>query len=172
MSVVYDGQDIVVLSQLEPTSDRLIISFSARNGSLKKLRTPAEEMTGPGQAFLQKCGLPAVMFCARWNHWWQTSEMDAAISILDEQGILDRYRDIVTYGMSMGGYGALMFSKKLRATSIVAIAPQYTADPHKFPAETRWAGDRRNLTFIYDDMEEGLVKNGDVAIFYDPRFIL
>lgn len=172
MGVIFDGADIVVLDELGHESDKLVISFSARNSSLKKLRTPAEQMTGPGQSFFESRSLPCLMFCARWNHWWQSDEMDQAIAIIKQLGILDRYAEIITYGMSMGGYGALMYSQKLGASRVLAVAPQYSIDSNKVKEETRWYEDRKTLRFKYDDMEIGLIKTGDVAVVYDPLFDL
>lgn len=172
MGVIFDGADVVVLDDLSHESDKLVISFSARNSSLKKLQTPAEQMTGPGQSFFDSRGLPCLMFCARWNHWWQSDEMDQAIAIIKKRGILDRYTEIITYGMSMGGYGALMYSQKLGASRVLAVAPQYSIDNNKIKEETRWYEDRKTLKFKYDDMDVGLIRTGDVAVVYDPLFEL
>ncbi|MFG1481146.1 hypothetical protein V5F53_21230 [Xanthobacter sp. V4C-4] len=169
-SVLFNGADIVVRQHRNHPGDTLVICFSGRNGSGKWQTAPVEQVTGPSEAFLGKNKIPAIFFYGRWNHWWQTPEMDEVIDRLWKDGILSRYRTVVTYGMSMGGYGALMFSSRLGARRVLAGMPQYSLDTARVPGETRWANDRARVTFRYDDMEEGLIKSGDVAVFFDPLF--
>lgn len=168
--LIFDGADIVVRQRLEPESDLLVFCFSARNSAKRNLMTPGEQIQGPGEAFFVKRQIPVILFTARWNHWWQTPEMDRLVDLLEAQGTFQRYRSIVTYGMSMGGYGALMYSKRLHASRVIAVAPQYTLDPKRVPGERRWREDRERYRPHYDDMDAGLISSGQVALLYDPLF--
>ncbi|MFG1481147.1 hypothetical protein V5F53_21235 [Xanthobacter sp. V4C-4] len=168
--LIFDGADIVVRQRLEPESDLLVFCFSPRNGSKRNLTKPGDQIVGSGEPFFVKRQIPAILFTARWNHWWQTPEMDEAIRLLEEQGIFERYRTIVTYGMSMGGYGALMYSNRLHAKRVIAVAPQYSLDAKRVPGERRWGEDRKQYRNHYDDMSEGLIPSGQVTVLYDPLY--
>ena len=48
------------------------------------------------------------------------------------------YDRAVTYGNSMGAYGALLISRAIQATDVIAFAPQYTVDATIMPEERRW----------------------------------
>ncbi|MFA5121372.1 tetratricopeptide repeat protein [Zavarzinia sp.] len=168
--IIYDGKAITVRAQLDLPGDILVATFSPRNVHRDMSDVAPEDMNAAGEEFLEKCGLPGIFFISRENHWWQTFEMEEAIAEIRRTGLLERYREVVTYGMSMGGYGALMFSKALGAKRVISVAPQYSIDSSVVPFETRWPEDRRRLKFIRDDMFEGLSKESDVYLLYDPRF--
>lgn len=169
--VFFDGKNIAVMGILPFESEQLVINFSSRINSGKPVMTPAAEIyANEGERFFYKRQIPAIYFFARRNDWWQTEEVFEAIKILQESGILDKYKYITTYGLSMGAYGALIFSRALKATRVIAIAPQYSINSKVVPFETRWSDDRQRINFIYDDMDSGLIKDGQVIIFYDRFF--
>lgn len=168
--ILHDGPDLVVRQRRDPPGDTLVIWFSGRDGKGKWRDAPAEQVCGTVETFMAKNNMPALFFYGRRNHWWQTPEMDEVIAELRRQRILSRYRTIVTYGMSMGGYGALMFSRRLGAQRVLAGMPQYSLDGSKVPGEARWAADRQKITLRYDDMEEGLITTGEVMVLFDPLF--
>lgn len=168
--IIFDGHDIVVSAVLGFDNPDLVISFSSRNNSGLHVDTPALEVNNEGESFFYKRQIPAIYFFARDNHWWQSEEVFEAIRLLNAMCIREKYTTITTYGLSMGGYGALMFSNLLQADRVIAIAPQYSIDSRVVPFETRWLEDRQRVSFIYDDMSKGLIKNGQVIIFYDKFF--
>ncbi|MGH2341308.1 hypothetical protein ACRC7T_07450 [Segnochrobactraceae bacterium EtOH-i3] len=171
LKTFFNGTDLLVREQLDFPGDTLVVYFSGRRGieKLQKDET-GDYLAGSGERFLGKHQLPALFFYGHWNHWWQTPEMDQVLDLLHSSGLLASYKTIVTYGMSMGGYGALMFSSRLGAHRVLAGMPQYSLDPARMPGEKRWDNDRRKITFRYDDMEVGLTKTGEVAVFFDPLF--
>ncbi len=169
-TILHDGADLVVRQHLEHRGDTLVISFAARDGRAKWRGKPASEIVGPAETFLNKNKIPSISFYNRWNHWWQTPEMDEVIDKLHRERILSKYKTIVTYGMSMGGYGALMFSERLGAHRVLAGVPQYSIDGEKIPTETRWGADRERIVLQHDDMDAGLIKGGEVMVLFDPLF--
>ena len=169
-AVVYDGKDIAVRAKLTPGVAFAVVVFSARNGHGRVNTTPARDLRGPGEEFMTKAGIPALFFTARWNHWWQSPEMFEAIEVIRSRGLLSGFSHVSTYGMSMGGYGALMYSAALGADRAIAVAPQYSLDSNVVAFETRWPEDRARLRFIYDDMDKGLIKSGEVIVMFDPFF--
>ena len=169
--VFFDGKDIAVMGTLPFDSKRLVISFSSRINSGEVVNTPAQDLyANEGESFFYKRKIPAIYFFARHNHWWQSKEMREAIKILEDFGLRERYDYITTYGLSMGAYGALMYSSALKADRVIALAPQYSVNSQVVPFETRWQEDREHIDFIFDDMSKGLAKNSEIVVFYDPCF--
>lgn len=171
--IFFDSKEVVVIGVLldeASNTDHLVIEFSSRNNSGRPVRKLAELFESTSEKFFRKRNIPAIYFFARTNEWWQTPSIFKAIQAVQDYGIRARYKDICTYGLSMGGYGALMFSKKLQVDRVVAIAPQYSIDSQVVPFETRWQDDRSRVQFQYDDMAEGLIKQGQVVVFYDRFF--
>lgn len=169
--IFFDGDDIAVLGSLSFPSEYLIINFSSRINSGEPVLMPATELyPNEVEGFFYKRQMPTIYFFARRNDWWQTEEMFQAIKILDVLQLETKYKYIITYGLSMGAYGALMFSRLLKANRVIAIAPQYSVNAKIVPFETRWPEDRERIDFIYDDMAEGLTQEGEVIIFYDRFF--
>lgn len=175
--IFFDGKDIAVVGNLFPDSERLVISFSSRINSGKPILAPVEELLQretdtvfEGESFFSKRGIPAIFFLARRNDWWQSSEIWDAIKTLENFNLWNKYEHITTYGLSMGGYGALIFSKAVRANRVIAIAPQFSINTEVVPFETRWAEDRERIQFTYDDMADGLIQDGEVIVFYDRFF--
>lgn len=50
-----------------------------------------------------------------------------------------KFRRRFTYGFSMGGYGALRFSRDVGANAAIAVSPQLTIDPSALPQDTRFS---------------------------------
>ena len=171
--IFFDSREVVVIGVLLDTlnnTDNLVIEFSSRNNSGRPVRKLAELFESTSEKFFRKRNIPAIYIFARTNEWWQTPSIFKAIEALQAYGLREKYRHICTYGLSMGGYGALMFSRKLQADRVVAIAPQYSIDSQVVPFETRWQDDRSRVQFMYDDMAEGLIQQGQVVVFYDKFF--
>ena len=170
-SIFFDGKDIAVLGSMLQESDRLVINFSSRINSGKPVLAPAAELyQHEGQNFFYKRRIPTINVICRRNIWWQSEEMFAVLALLDGLKLDRQYKQITTYGLSMGAYGALMFSRALKAHRVIAIAPQYSIDSSKVPFETRWPEDRAQVGFVYDDMAQGLSPDAEVIVLYDRFF--
>ena len=168
--VLFDGHDIVVIGVMPFDSDHVVVEFSARVNSGIRNPQAAEKFQSTSEGFFRKRNIPAIYFFGRVNHWWQTEEVFQAIKVLQDFGLNEKYKNITTYGLSMGGYGALMLSGALKANRVVSVAPQYSINSEVVPFETRWPDDRSRINFFYDDMQQGLIKEGQVIILYDKFF--
>lgn len=170
-TVLFDGKDIAVLATMLEEGDCLVVNFSSRINSGKPVLAPAAELyQNESENFFYKRRIPTINFICRRNIWWQSEEMFAAIAVLDQLELDKKYRQITTYGLSMGAYGALIFSRALKASRVIAIAPQYSVDSSKVSFETRWADDRQQVCFVNDNMATGLSRDAQVIVFYDRFF--
>lgn len=120
---------------------------------------------GFGESLFAKQGISCLHFISKWNHWWQTSEMEEALKIISESKFLND-KHTIGYGSSMGGYGAIRFSPELRLNQVLAISPQYSIDPAKVPFEDRWNAYLPKISFIYDNMN--VHNKTETYILYDP----
>jgi hypothetical protein len=142
--------------------DVLVVTFSGREPS-----PPAK--SGAAQEFFRKNGVPCVHFIAKQNHWWQTEELEPSLDIIANVAERQGYESIVTYGSSMGGYGALIASGRLKAARSVVYTPQFSVDPAKTGWDDRWLKDARALSFDGDRFDER-AGPGEIYVFSDPLF--
>ncbi len=71
---------------------------------------------------------------------------------------------LVTIGNSMGGFGAIVFARLLRAQTAIAFAPQFSVCPEVIPQETRWREfTSRIAAFRYPSAAEHMT--GDCAYY-------
>jgi len=77
------------------------------------------------------------------DHWYQPLDLEAfRASVMP---ILDAYQRRISIGSSMGGFAAIAFAEVIGATQIVAVCPQFSADPMVVEFEDRWVSDRARI---------------------------
>lgn len=101
---------------------------------------------GFGEAFLKKAGVSAIHVMGRREDCYQYPEMAEAMATV-RRATAGAER-VMTYGSSMGGYGALRFADAAGANAVLAISPLYSGDPVKVPFEKRWIQHAHRLTWL------------------------
>ena len=158
---VFDSPNIVVVDRTFPGDTGLVVvTFPART------ERQGIHRKGFGEDYFAKHRISTVLVKAGWNHWFQVPEAEAAISAI--QAITRRFGRVVTYGSSMGGYAAALWSGALAADAIIAVSPQFSIDRQASPNEKRWADDARRITFDRDDMAASLNPMAQFNLLYDP----
>lgn len=152
---------MVTFRRCDSDSRKLAITFTP---AIERKERPSA--VGFGEAFLNKNGFDAICFVSKRSHWWQVPEIRSALSAA--RTIRNMYCSAGSYGVSMGGYGALLFSKDLNVDRVVAINPQFSIDPGKAPYESRWAHFARRIEFINDDIRHGINPAAQSLLIYDP----
>lgn len=120
-----------------------------------------------GARLAAKLGLSAIGFvsCTGTN-WYPRIDMEmAAAEILETTS---NFKKIITYGSSMGAYGALKYSALLNATSCAAFGPQFSIDPKDI-------GDPQFTRYFRNEIHENMSIQGNEVchnayIFFDPHF--
>ncbi len=79
-----------------------------------------------GDEFLFKQGVSAIGIVTPRPNWYPPRDMNEVIPAVLRQ---IAGRRVITYGHSQGGYGALKFSARLRATVALCFCPQWTIHP-------------------------------------------
>lgn len=124
-----------------------------------------------GKLAIENLNISAIVFQPKSTNWYPSESMHAAINKLRTTIDLSSFRNIVGYGASMGGFGALKFSHFLQATHVIAYCPQWSIDPN----EANGANPGFSAYFRKEMSGHG-VKGHELAaygrgiyIIYDPR---
>lgn len=163
--IIFEENSLLVKACI-PTGaalDVFVVTFTGRENN-----PPVSH--GSAERFFLKNRIPALHFISKANHWWHSGDFLPALDRV--RGELARYgaQQIVTYGSSMGGYGALVAAPRLGAVRAVVSVPQASVDPVDVPWETRWRKDIKRIDFRHRvGPELGAV---DVYAIFDPFFAI
>ncbi|TPW36650.1 tetratricopeptide repeat protein [Oecophyllibacter saccharovorans] len=122
------------------------------------------ERAGFGEEFFHRHGLHAIHVLSRDNSWYQHEEMDALLEAVRQR--TRGFRNVFTYGSSMGAYAALRHARFLQATAI-AMGPQYSVDPRVMRRENRWQ-ESFHLPFV-TERRQPIAQPRRAYVFYDSR---
>lgn len=156
--ILFDGDEILAIYDYV-NSDTIVISFSGYN-------KPGDPRPFYADGFLQKNNFSAVLVLAKNNHWYQTRELNSAI--LQIEKIAKSYKHRITYGQSMGAYGALLAAGSLSARAVVT-APQTTISTPNVSMVPAWIDALKPYGVIKDDIPEQITISKGIDIIYDPR---
>ncbi|WP_160105081.1 hypothetical protein [Pseudomonas izuensis] len=142
------------------TSDYLMITF----GHMGK---PGRR-TFWGQAATEKLGIACIGLVPKHPHWYPVSDFEKIFEVI--RPVLARYKEVICYGFSMGGYAALKFSVKLQAKHVLAFSPQASIDPDMLGVV-----DRRYIEFFNAELHAGMeIRPGEcidgALVVCDPGF--
>lgn len=110
-----------------------------------------------GQYPLSNLGYSSIGVVCKGNNWYPSramSDVKYAVS-----GILERFTRRLTYGFSMGGFGALKYSGMFNATHVLALSPQWSIDPaDTYNFDPKWA------PYFSEDYNNGMaIKHEDIS---------
>ena len=140
---------------------RIVVSFR----SLIRPGRPYE--TGESETTIRRAGLDAIHIIPNSNKWYQYPEIH---DLLDRVGSITRtYETVATYGLSMGGFGALQASAILDADLSVTYSPQFSVDSSRLDFVDRgWQRQVAGVKFLWDS-PENISKKCRHVVIYDPR---
>ncbi len=145
--------------------DTLVVTFD----NLDIAMTKREERRPWGYHFIEKQGWSMLGVMANGWTWYRDPWVAAEFDRLREEGFFARFRRVVFYGASMGGYAACAYSAACPGADVVAISPQSTLDKTLVPWETRyrsaWGYDYSGR---YGDAAAASSAARRVTLFYDP----
>lgn len=155
---IFESPDVRVVRHPGDGRHACVVTFSSLN----------VHNNGFGDAFFAKHGVPAIHLIARWNHWWQPPSVRAAIVAVDEVLEYSGRPPVMTYGSSMGGFGAALYARDLGARNVLMLAPQWSANPATPPHEKRWATEAKRIDFVHDDLASRLSPDAQKYLVFDP----
>jgi len=77
--------------------------------------------------FAERLGIDALTVQTSRRDWFLSDASAALAAVLD--AATAGYDEVTASGFSMGGYGALLYSRAARVRRILAVSPQYCIDP-------------------------------------------
>lgn len=158
LTLLFESADVRLVHQAGDRSGSVVITFSSLNIHDHPF----------GDVFFAKHGVQAYHFVATWNHWWQPASVREAVAALVRVLAEAGHSRIVTYGSSMGAYGAAMYAGAFGAQAVLMLAPQWSADPARAPHEKRWAAEAKEISFLNDDMRANISTVARKYLVYDP----
>jgi hypothetical protein len=146
-------------------SDTLVVTFDNLDIAMEK----REDKRPWGFAFIEKQGWSMLGVTAAGWTWFRDPWVYNQFDALKEQGFFKRFKRVVFYGASMGGYGACAFAAACPGADVVAISPQSTLDKALVPFETRYkTAWGRDFSGKYGDAAKVSGKAGRVTLIFDP----
>ncbi|MGA0614636.1 hypothetical protein [Paracoccus sp. KR1-242] len=97
--------------------------------------------------FAERLGIDALTVQTARRDWFLSAKSDDLAAALDRATA--GYDEVTASGFSMGGYGALLYSRAARVSRILAVSPQYCIDPAIAPYDP---GRHRKFARIGRDM--------------------
>ncbi|WP_091742927.1 hypothetical protein [Phenylobacterium immobile] len=158
--LVFEDDELIVRSSDNLSGDTCVVTFSHRE------KYPyADGKAGFSEGFLQKRGIPHVCFIAKRNHWWQVRSLPYAMSAA-WAAIAGKHRRVVTYGSSMGGYGALLAAAFFPVHKVITFHPQVSLNQVNV-SDRRWTIEQSELTFWFDELAYRVSPETEVSVIYD-----
>ncbi len=117
--IIFENDDICVFFRAGWSAD-LLVTFGDSITFARERRYFAETIA-------DEFDFNAIGFMAKTPNWFSLDSMNAALPRL--QTILASLPHRIFYGVSLGAYSAIKFSRLLGATDVVALAPQWSIDP-------------------------------------------
>lgn len=155
---IYEDDYIVVISSCTFASDILVVTFGS-------LSVRPNGLSFWGDTVFKNLGIDAVGIVAKSPNWHPKASIECAVARVSR--IINGYKNIITYGASMGGYGALKHAAAFGATHTLAFSPQLSINPNELPFEQRFNNFYRES--IHQRM---VVESSDLApvvfAFFDP----
>jgi hypothetical protein len=141
------------------TGDLVVVTFSHWH------EQPTLSASGWQQELISNLKIDSIHVVCGDNRWFLYPEMSEATRML--ASLCRKYREVVTWGASMGGYQAIKAAKELGARRVIAMCPQYSIDPKKAPFDKRWVVEASRISSFESDVIE---EAGDCAyyILFDP----
>jgi len=102
--------------------------------------------------------------------WYRDPGLIARLERLAADGFFEGYGRVLFAGVSMGGFGALTFSRLVPGAHVLAIDPQSTLDEALVPWEERYErGRKQDWSLAYGDAANQLATAACVNVLYDPH---
>lgn len=150
-----------------PGDDTLVVTFLSFIAP-KKPDDRSDDLVW-GEAFLVKRGYSVLGVNRQVSNWYRAPDLHEALNALKDRGFFARYRRVLFYGGSMGGFAALAFAELSPGCTVLAHNPQTTLRPRETPWETRYQFARgMEWDGEFSDGAVGARFAARVYVSYDP----
>lgn len=133
---------ITEIRALEGRGDGGIIVFTSYHANAMK-RGLLEFASSASDGGARHC----LFVTDRRQGWFQGAAFSAnLLRVISNYVAHHRLNQLMTVGVSMGGYGAISYAAEIGADRALAFAPQYCPRPETFPGDSRWSEARGRIT--------------------------
>lgn len=157
---LFEGEHLRMRGHWLDRSRPLVISF----GSRIEGKVPTR---GFGEEFLRERGFNFVCFIPKRNLWWHTPELRLAAERVGLRQLAAEFADVVSYGSSMGGHGAIVGAQLCGARRIVAFSPQFSLHRGDLPLDPTWQFEMKGVEEQYR-IDPRWSSGIHVDLVYDP----
>lgn len=146
--------------------DTLIVTFE----NLDHVYKFTDDRMPWGYGFVTGRGWSMLGMMAHDWTWYRDEAVFDFFDRLRDEGFFKRFRKVVFYGASMGGYAAAALSSAAPGATVILISPQATLCRETAPWEYRYVKAwRRDFNSRYGYAPDYLHAAKDAYLFYDPR---
>ncbi|MGA0540243.1 hypothetical protein [Neotabrizicola sp. VNH66] len=131
-------------------------------------RGAAEPEAAFGWRWLARHGISQIAVCAERPDWFQCPGFMEGMAAVSQRIAAEGYRRSTLYGLSMGGFGALLAAPVLRPGRILALAPQISVDPAAVPWERRFAAEVSQISPFRWRIDPDAGRGSTVILLHDP----
>jgi len=117
-AIISETEHVIAIAQ-DLGGQHIVVSFN----SLGHFRNGLQFW---GDDFFLKQGISAIGIVTLGPNWYPRRAMDELLGAVLERA---NGRKIVTYGLGQGGYGALKFAARLKASATLSFSPQWSINP-------------------------------------------
>ncbi|WP_370207333.1 hypothetical protein [Pararhodobacter marinus] len=155
---IYESEDIKITQDVLDGSPSVIVFFS-------NFKEADWQAIAGREDNIRFRGHSAVFVSAKTNHWWQIPDLQEMCACI--RSMTEGYAERISYGSSMGGYGALLLSSDIASTRVLAVAPQSIISDPDVPLEPAWAEAIAQRPILRDNVAESMRVVPE--ILYDPH---
>lgn len=162
---VWEGGDNALM--FAPKSRRLVVTFD----NLSVVKTDEQRWPWGFDVLSEKMGCSVLGVMAVQRNWFRNEFVHDAFETLRDSGFFEQFDEVLFYGASMGGFGALVYSACAPNANVLAVAPQSTLDRKILPDDDRWGWTRKlDWNGRFNDAAKMHAHKGNVFVIADPYF--
>lgn len=162
MKTLYENENIIIVSDIfDP--DRVVLSFSP----LMREGQTSDANSGFGYKLFNKSQISAIYFIPKWNFWYQSEYLGSALEIVLDA--IQGFKEVISYGVSMGGYAALRYADYFNVMKILAFCPTVLLSKDKGAFDKRYVMHLDKLENRSDTWLEQFNHQSEAIIIYDEQ---
>lgn len=147
------------------STQNLVVTFDPR----MKSYPPSETREPWARGFLERYGVSALHVKPDGSSWYRLPDLEAAFRDLAAAGFFAGFDSVMTYGGSMGGFGALAFAGITGADRVLSLNPQVNLGPEVRSWEKRYRdAERLGWDAPICDIGQQLRQVATPVVVYDP----
>lgn len=160
---LHSSPGLVIRHARRGQGDLVVVTFSDMMD-----RGAAEPEVAFGWRWLARHGVNQISVCAERPDWFQSAGFMDGMAAVAGCMAAEGYARRTLYGLSMGGFGALLAAPVLRPGRILALAPQISVDPALVPWERRFTAEVAAISTFRWQISRDAGRGAEVVLLHDP----